>query len=202
MSDPAGGLRKRMEPILARAKQGEAFRVRAARTSDVSSIARMNRAVVEAGEGVVLAAADLEPLSEQEARLRESVNNMRGTAGAFLVAEWCSAPGIIASSGIWRLGPTLLKHVALLSLEVHPREQGKGVGRRVFERALEWAVSPLARVEPRVERLELYVRQDNTRARALYDSLGFVVESRRERFVRTEQGLYVDDLIMVRWSDG
>jgi ribosomal protein S18 acetylase RimI-like enzyme len=50
-----------------------------------------------------------------------------------------------------------------------------------------------------IERLELYVRRDNDRARALYQSEGFTEESTRARFVRLPGGKYVDDLVYVRF---
>jgi ribosomal protein S18 acetylase RimI-like enzyme len=46
-----------------------------------------------------------------------------------------------------------------------------------------------------LERLELYVRADNAPARALYRELGFAHEGTRARFVRLEDGTFVDDLI-------
>jgi ribosomal protein S18 acetylase RimI-like enzyme len=46
---------------------------------------------------------------------------------------------------------------------------------------------------------ELYTRQDNDRARALYESEGFVIESTRARFIRLPDGRYVDDLVYVRF---
>jgi putative acetyltransferase len=48
-------------------------------------------------------------------------------------------------------------------------------------------------------RIELYTRDDNMRGRALYESLGFVLEGVRRKFVRLEDGTFVDDLTMVRF---
>jgi len=45
----------------------------------------------------------------------------------------------------------------------------------------------------RLVRLELYVRADNTRAHALYLSLGFTHEGTRARLIRLDDGTYVDD---------
>lgn len=50
-----------------------------------------------------------------------------------------------------------------------------------------------------IERLQLSMRGDNVRAKALYDSLGFEVESVKTRFVKLPDGTYVDDLTMVRF---
>ena len=82
----------------------------------------------------------------------------------------------------------------MLSLGVHPRAQGRGVGRALLARLLE-----LCDADSQLTRLELYVRADNERAQRLYASLGFEQEGVRRRFVRLEDGRYVDDWIMARF---
>lgn len=56
----------------------------------------------------------------------------------------------------------------LYGLAVHPDSQGRGLGRRLAEAIL------LALQEQGAQRLYLEVRRDNTRAIALYTSMGFV----------------------------
>jgi hypothetical protein len=92
-----------------------------------------------------------------------------------------------------RLKPTFARHVGVFSLEVHPAQQRRGIGRALLRACVEWAKAH------QIERLELYTRQDNHRARALYESEGFVLESSRIRFIRLPDGSYVDDLVYVRF---
>lgn len=86
-------------------------------------------------------------------------------------------------------------HVRVINgLVVDPERQGSGVGRRLIEAAVEEAERRGAR------KVTLRVLATNTRARALYESCGFVVEGTlRGEFVLN--GEYVDDLLMAREVD-
>jgi RimJ/RimL family protein N-acetyltransferase len=53
---------------------------------------------------------------------------------------------------------------------VRPEARGTGLAEELFRAALEWSWS-LA--EPRVERVRLFVHEDNARAEALYGKVGF-----------------------------
>jgi ribosomal protein S18 acetylase RimI-like enzyme len=78
-------------------------------------------------------------------------------------------------------------HVA--GLAVSPAHQRQGIGRALMEAAIEQARRRGAR------RLTLRVLGPNTRAQALYESLGFEVEGvQREEFLL--EGRYVDDVLM------
>jgi ribosomal protein S18 acetylase RimI-like enzyme len=96
--------------------------------------------------------------------------------------------------GFVKLGPATPlatnAHVLMVSgLAVDPAYQGNGLGRRLALAAIEEAKARGAR------RLRLHVLGMNGRARALYSSLGFVVEGvLREEFLLGED--YVDDVLM------
>ena len=111
--------------------------------------------------------------------------------------------GVIVGEGsLRRLGPSMLDHGAVLALGIHPEAQGRGLGRAMMQALLAWARDPPRHPEGRprpVRRVELYVRADNDRALALYQSLGFTVEGRRARFVRLPGDRFIDDLVMGLW---
>lgn len=79
-----------------------------------------------------------------------------------------------------------------LTIAVSPKAQGRGVGRALFQALLEEVV--LRR--PDIHRVELFVRESNARARALYASLGFVEEGRLRSRVRGADGEIEADIIM------
>ena len=85
------------------------------------------------------------------------------------------------------------RHVGVFSIEVHPRHQRRGIGRALLRASVEWARNR------GIERLELYTRADNDRARALYESEDFTEEAKRVRFIRLPDGRYVDDIVYVRF---
>ena len=95
-----------------------------------------------------------------------------------------------------RLGPRQFAHVLTdLTIAVHPRIQGRGAGRLLFESLFAEA----ARLTPRITRIELVCRSGNVRARRLYESLGFEAEGRFKERVRLADGTLEDDIPMVRW---
>jgi putative acetyltransferase len=83
-------------------------------------------------------------------------------------------------------------HVRLLAIALLPAWQGRGVGRAMMQRLLDWADQWAG-----VLRIELNVHTDNAPAIALYRSLGFVEEGRHRAYVLKE-GRYADALTMAR----
>ncbi|MFH8745632.1 GNAT family N-acetyltransferase [Streptomyces rimosus] len=63
----------------------------------------------------------------------------------------------------------------IVGVYVRPEHRGTGLARELFAAAVEWAWS---RSEPAVERVRLWVHEENERALALYRSLGFVETGR------------------------
>ncbi|MEI9904079.1 MAG: N-acetyltransferase [Asticcacaulis sp.] len=93
----------------------------------------------------------------------------------------------------WTSQTRQLRHVFTnLTVAVDPRAQGRGAGRALFQ----GLIAALRADMPHVRIIELYCREDNVRAIALYASLGFVQEGRLKHRVWQEDGLCLDDLIM------
>ena len=81
------------------------------------------------------------------------------------------------------------RHVGTLGLGVLAEWRGRGIGRQLIIQTIE-----LARTTG-LEKIELTVYSDNTRAMRLYESLGFEYEGRR-RNARKLDGTYQDFLLM------
>ena len=58
----------------------------------------------------------------------------------------------------------------VVAVFVRPEARGTGLAEELFRAALEWSWSL---PEPRIERVRLYVHEDNTRAQAMYEKVGF-----------------------------
>lgn len=82
-----------------------------------------------------------------------------------------------------------------LTVAVHPDWQGRGVGARLFEGLFAAA----AAMRPKVERIELAVREGNAGAIRLYQRLGFVLEGRHPGRVRLPDGRTEMDLTMAKF---
>jgi ribosomal protein S18 acetylase RimI-like enzyme len=92
-----------------------------------------------------------------------------------------------------RVGVAALDHLLTdLTIAVAPACQGKGVGRALFGALL----AEVGERMPHITRVELFARESNHKARALYASLGFVEEGRLRGRVRNARGQIEDDTIM------
>ncbi|MDQ6882346.1 MAG: GNAT family N-acetyltransferase [Pseudomonadota bacterium] len=100
---------------------------------------------------------------------------------------------IVGSAGLHQAGMSLRRaHVRMLVIGIAAGWQGKGVGRLLIARLLDWADQWAG-----VLRVELTVHADNDRAMGLYRSMGFVEEGRHRGYA-IKDGQYVDALCMAR----
>lgn len=100
---------------------------------------------------------------------------------------------IVGAAGLHPAGTSLRRaHVRALGIGIAAEWQGRGLGRRLITRLLDWADNWAG-----VLRVELTVHADNERAIALYRNLGFVDEGRHRGYA-LKNGRYVDALCMAR----
>jgi ribosomal protein S18 acetylase RimI-like enzyme len=159
--------------------------------ADLRALHQQELAVVGDGRGTVWALEDIRDVAAFEERFAPFFDRASRDDHCLFVAE---VDGSVAGCGIVRrVRPTFMRHVGVFSLEVHTAYQRRGIGRALLRQCVAWAR------ENGIERFELYTRSDNDRARALYESEGFVHEGTRQRFVRLPEGTYVDDVVYVRF---
>src|SRR5690606_35909173 len=98
--------------------------------------------------------------------------------------------GMIKAS---RMPSVQFQHVLWdLTVAVAPEAQGRGVAGKLFAELIAGA----ATLTPKVERIELVVREGLTHAIRLYERVGFRMEGRFERRFRLADGTYEADLPM------
>lgn len=85
-----------------------------------------------------------------------------------------------------------MNHTASFGLSVDSDFQGRGFGRKLLEAIIDLSENWLM-----IARLELGVIVDNTRAIALYESMGFEKEGVK-RWAIKRGGVYMDEIIMSR----
>lgn len=99
----------------------------------------------------------------------------------------------VGAAGLHAFGSNLRRaHVRGLGIAIAQPWQGRGVGRLLIARLLDWADNWAG-----VLRVELEVHADNERAIALYRAMGFEPEGRHRAFA-LKAGAYVDALSMAR----
>jgi ribosomal protein S18 acetylase RimI-like enzyme len=113
-------------------------------------------------------------------------------AGGLAIGAWDGShlAGMIKAS---RMPSVQFQHVLWdLTVAVDPEAQGRGIGYSLFAELLAKA----ATLTPRVERVELVVREGLTHAIRLYERVGFRPEGRFERRFRLSDGRYEADIPM------
>ncbi|MDI1328414.1 MAG: GNAT family N-acetyltransferase [Brevundimonas sp.] len=112
--------------------------------------------------------------------------------GGLAIGAWEGARlvGLIKAS---RMPSVQFQHVLWdLTVAVDPASQGRGTGHRLFSELLANA----ATLTPRIERVELVVREGLTHAIRLYERVGFRQEGRFERRFRLSDGSCQADIPM------
>ena len=119
----------------------------------------------------------------------------RATANGVSLGVWAgdALAGEIHTS---RMGARQFDHNLMdLTVAVHPDWQGRGVGARLFQGLFVAAGA----MSPKIERIELAVREGNTGAIRLYERMGFVLEGRHPGRVRLPDGRIEMDLTMAKF---
>lgn len=114
--------------------------------------------------------------------------------GGVAIGAWSDdrLAGVIKAG---RMPSVQFQHVLWdLTIAVDPDFQGRGVGRGLFEALFAAAVT----LTPRIERIELVVREGLGHAIRLYENMGFRPEGRFERRFHLADGSYEADLPMAK----
>lgn len=115
-------------------------------------------------------------------------------SGLIIVAEDPDNPSrLIAEVHGARNGLAVFSHVlGDVTLVVHPQFQKRKIGRTIFTIFL----NEIAQHHPGIGKVELIVRETNTVAISLYQSLGFRIEGRLEMRIKTSESHYLADIPM------
>ncbi len=113
--------------------------------------------------------------------------------GVLLIARQSDTQEIIGEIHAYDLGPQVFVHVlGELTIAVHPRYQGRGVGKALFTAFLHH----VSIERPDMLRVELIARESNQKAIAFYQKLGFRIEGKFAGRLRSVQGGYEADIPM------
>lgn len=112
--------------------------------------------------------------------------------GGIALGAW-DGSNLVGAIKASRMPSVQFQHVLWdLTVAVAPEAQGRGIGYRLFSELIESASA----LTPKVERIELVVREGLTHATRLYERVGFRLEGRFERRFRLSDGTYEADLPM------
>jgi len=162
--------------------------IRQARGEDAPLLAEAERAIARIPGKLASAPTEI----DDAAMRRQIVELDDRVHGIYLVAE--RAGMVVGHAFLEALSLAATSHVVRLTIAVHEGHQGQGVGRALMSELLHWA-----RLNPRVEKVELQVRSSNEHAITLYRSFGFVEEGRKTRRLKVDPNEYLDDVYMALW---
>lgn len=161
--------------------------INSASVGNASAITELYRAVAAIEGGLARTA---EEISEEYVHhfLSKSLES-----GFCLVALENYEGPVIGEIHCYALGPRVFAHVlGELTIAVHPVHQGLGAGKALFTELLR-------RVEqerPDILRVELIARESNSKAIEFYQKLGFKIEGRLEKRIRSVGGGFEADIPM------
>ena len=172
--------------------------IREATVGDVEGIiSYMKELVEEPGLYIAFEPGEFNPPVEAEVRWIE--DHAKAENSVILLAVATESEGerrnlddgeLVGLLNCWGGQRRTFRHETTLGISVKAGWRGQGTGRRMMERALEWA-----RGSGVVKRVQLEVIDENVRAQKLYEELGFVEEGRRKRAFR-KQGRWMDSVVM------
>ena len=136
---------------------------------------------------------DTLPTIEQE---REWINRMTsGDRARQILVEVDGRP--VALAGVHPVSAFLkLRHVVEFGVSVRRDFWGRGIGRMLGERLLDWC-----RGQAGIRRVVLGVHSDNPRARLMYGTLGFVEDGAIPESIARDDGTFVDQVRMSCLAD-
>ncbi len=161
------------------------YSIRPSTLADEVVILEVYRAAARQGRGILRREDEVTP-----AYVRHNLeNSLKAGLSMLAISDAGSCLGELHG---WPSDTRQLGHVfGNVTIAVDPAAQGQGVGRALFEHVIR-----AAQAMPKIRIIELFCREDNVRAIALYASLGFVQEGRLEGRVWQEEGPYLADLVM------
>ena len=169
-------------------------RLRSGHENDAEELWRLEQELVRAGDGMVL---EMEDVADSVEAYRRKLNERLADPFRLLLVGLVQAGSgeVLAGYAEWtQFRPAKIRHCIEIAMGVHPAHQGRGVGRAV----LEGLIAAAKQQTPAIRRIELGVIADNTRARALYESVGFQLEGIRRGLVSDEKGERDDCLMALR----
>lgn len=166
------------------------FDIAAATRADIPALVRLYRDVAAIEGGLARAATEI-----TDGYVGAFVDKAL-TDGVILVAREAGNGPILGEIHAYAPGPAAFAHMlGDLTVAVHPRSQGRGIGRALFSACLR----QVREGRPWTRRVELFVRESNTKAIAFYESLGLVAEGRLLDRIRSASGGYEADIVMA-WT--
>lgn len=166
-------------------KDGKPFIIRKPTATDAEAIIRYSKILFASTDQVLTIPEEYSITVEAEIKWIESINSNPNSL--LLIAEMDSA--IVGFLFFIHNSKQKIAHTGEFGVNVHPDFQGQGIGQKLIETLLIWAIQNV-----QIEKVFLQVFATNHNAIKLYHKLGFREEGRHINAVKQLNGAYVDIL--------
>lgn len=171
-------------------KNGSSAVIRSAIPQDAAQLLIHAREIFAEGEFVLSTPEDFRmTLEQEEAWIQDLYDD---PCKLIIVAE--REDEILGMLSFVNSARKRIRHLGEFSVGVTKAVRDQGIGRALILTLLDWAHE-----QPTIEKVFLEVFANNTRAIALYTSLGFREEGRLSGRIKMAPGIYIDTLEMGQW---
>ncbi len=178
----------KIEPQKITDKSGNLITVREGEISDSESLQTCVKSYLKSGF-IPLTESEFEDLAKSH---KEWIKKFKdGKNDLLLVAEYNG--DIIGNVDLMFSGREMLKHVGYIGMGIHEKWQGQGIGTALLKILLEWTDW-----NQEIEALWLQTFSNNEKGLKLYSNLGFEKTGVQRKFIKTDTGEYIDNVIMTK----
>ncbi|MEO8771194.1 MAG: GNAT family N-acetyltransferase [Ferruginibacter sp.] len=164
------------------------FTTRLANENDFYKIYSLYKKVASEKIGIARSSEEI-----TENYIHAFMKNASGTGIELVVENPSNANRIIAEIHCYKLTPKVFSHLlSELTIVVDQDFHGKGLGKMIFKNLLD----TITETRPDILRVELVAQESNGKAIALYKKVGFNIEGRFEKRIRTSGNNFEADLPM------
>lgn len=169
---------------------GRAVTLRSVAPADAPQMLEFNRALShESAAYMIREPHEMDATPERTAR--RAAEHLTHPAKLWLGAFCDLDNSLVGAARLAAHDLARLSHVATFSIALRVDTRGVGLGRRMLQEAIEWAIA-----NPTIRKISLGVMVSNHRAIRLYEQAGFVIEGHRIGEIRVRPGVFEDDLAM------
>ncbi len=170
-------------------KNNRTITLRDAEKTDAEHLIAFLKAITLDGEGQILEYLEFVPTLEDE---RHWVESTRANPNELLLTAFYDGK-LIGVIDFHQEKRRRLYHAGHFGMGIIPEWRSAGLGFILLSNLLDW----LEKFSD-IELVQLAVLANNTRAIQLYQKLGFQSEGLRKKFIKYQNGSYVDELLMAK----